>query len=328
MEKINQLIEIVYDHKRRKLRARNIQDGRWCSFPNNLRIENKIFKAGKITKGRGDSWRASKPSEFDLTNKNTEIENILELSNKSILKEFYNVIISKNHEVPKINTEMLNIIFILKQIRPDIDEQLLRPLLKRYSHNAFIKEDLLVDVQNMLMGYNSKRIVTLFSNYEEDDFLEDTVIMYKTLFENDLEIDNILPKKPKKIRELHEIFSRECSKIKRPKRDLNQNLDFDGIDINEEFKIIIPKTTHDLIDVGNILSICVGNGYYGKKVLNKESSIIVLFNKIEKRVSYCVEYDKNDIIQARGFANSNMNANLRNLLLNIIYKEKDLKKAV
>ena len=326
MEKINQLIEIVYDPRKRRLRARCIQDGRWCRFPNKLRIENKVFKAAKMKKGRGDSWIASGPSEFNLSEKNSEIEDLLGLKNKAILKKFYDVIISnKSKPNPKINTEMLNIIFTLKNIFPEINEQLIEPLIKKYSHNAFIQEDLIVDVRNMLMNYNEKRVVSLFSNYEEDDFLEDTTIMYKQLFENDILIDDILPKKPKNIRELHTLFTRECRKIKQPKSLLNQNLEYLLNKKVDDFRIFIPETTFDLIDIGNSLSICVGNGYYAKKVLSKKCNIISL-KDLKGNFKFCIEYDNHSIIQARGWANQSMDKTLQAKLYKII-REKPQKAA-
>lgn len=324
MEKINQLVEIVYDNQKRKLRARNIQDGRWCSFPNKLRVKNKVFKAAKITKGRGDSWRASKPSEFDLTNQNSEIEEVLSLKNKMIKKEFYNNIVSSNESIPKINTEMLNIIFIVKSIFPDIDEQLLKPLIKRYTHSAFIHEDLIVDLQNLFMNYNERRVITLLSNYSELDFLEDTIRMYKTLFEEDILIDDILPKKPKKIRELHDIFMRECSKIKIPNNSLRQDSLFhlDNIQVGD-CKIFVPKKTHDLIEVGNSLHICVGNGYYAKEVIKKNFNIIILLK--DNRPYACIQFTKNHIVQAKKFRNSNLESNTEEILKEVLFnKEKNV----
>lgn len=316
MEKINQLIEIVHDPAKRKLRARCIQDGRWVRFPNKLRVENKVFKAGKMKQIRGSHWSASDISEFNLNEKNLDIENVLGLKNKAILKKFYDVIKNDN----KINTEMLNIIFTVKNIFPDINEQIIEPLIKTYSHSAFIKEDLIVDVQNMLMNYNQKRVISLFSNYVEDDFLEDTVIMYKDLFENDILIDDILPKKPKNIRELHTLFTRECRKIKQPKSMLNQKR-IDNLQnlVIDEYKVFIPETTFDLIDIGNALSICVGNGYYAKKVLKKQCNIIAL--KKGKDFKFCVEFDINHLIQCRGWGNASMNNNLVKKIKEIIYKK-------
>lgn len=326
MEKINQLVEIVYDNKKRKLRARNIQDGRWCSFPNKLRVKNKVFKAAKITKGRGDSWRASKPTEFHLTEKNEEIENILNLKNKAVKKEFYSNIIKRNEEIPKINTEMLNIIFLVKSIFPDIDEQILQPLIKQYNHSAFLQEDHLVDIQNLLINYNEKRVVSLFANYSESDYLEDTIIMYKRLFENDIMINDILPKKPKNIRELHDIFMRECKKIKTPNIGLKQDkIDYlEGLEV-KGLKFMIPKTAHDLIDIGNKLSICVGNGYYAEKILNKRSNIIALTSSSGKYL-YCIEFSNNCIIQAKGLRNSNLDNESCNIVAQILF-QKDKKVA-
>lgn len=326
MEKINQLIEIVYDNQKRKLRARNIQDGRWCSFPNKLRIKNKTFKAGKITKGRGDSWRASKPTEFILTERNIEIEETLGLKNKSILKEFYDILITnKNEDVPKINTEMLNIIFTVKQIYPKIDEQILKPLIKRYTHSAFIPEDLIVDVQNLLINYNERRVVKLFSNYTQQDELEDTIRMYKILFENDLEIDKILPKKPKNIKELHDLFMRECVKVRVPNSSLKQEeVEYlNNINIQDKYSIYVPQKSHDLIDIGNELSICVGNGYYARKVLNKEVNIISLKNTQGKFIA-CIEFNQNGIIQAKSFHNSFLSNDLLEEIKETIFS-KELK---
>jgi hypothetical protein len=319
MEKLNQLIEIVYDRKKRKLRARCIQDGRWVRFPNKLRVKNKVFSAGKMKTINGSHWTASDISEFDLNNKNEEIEKLLGLKNKGLLKKFYNVIISGADE-NKINTEMLNIIFTVKGIFPEINEQLLEPLIKTYSHSAFISEDLLLDVQNLLISYNEKRVVSIFSNYEEDDFLEDTVIMYKQLFENDISVDEVLPPKPKNIREFHTIFTRESSKIKQPKHLLKQDIDFlDGIKLSSGHTINVPKTTLDLIDIGNSLCICVGNGYYAKKVLKKQCRIISL--KLKNEVTHCVEFGKTSLIQCRGRHNRMMDDSIMKEIKEVLFKK-------
>lgn len=314
MSKLSHLIEIVYDSKKRKLRARSIQDGRWCRFPNKLRKENAIYEASKMTAGNGDSWIAGgEITPFVINHeKNPSLEEALNIKNKGLLKQFYSVIV--NDKTKKVNTEMMNIIFLVKKIFPEIDEQLLQPLIKQYSHSAFISSDLLVQLQNMLKEYNEKRVVSLFSTYQEDDFLEDTVIMYERLFNNDLEINSIMPKSPKNIRELHSIFSRECSKIKTPKNSLNQNFPhLVGAKLGD-LEFFIPETSHDLINIGNTLSICVGNGYYAEKIIKKQSSIVALKNP-QGKFSYCIEFHRGQIIQARGFANADMDSKLKKQLL-------------
>lgn len=313
MEKINQLIEIVHDPRKRKLRARCIQDGRWVRFPTKLRIENKVFKAN-MKKGRGDSWIASKITEFDFTDKS--IESILDLKNKAVKKLFYENLYLQD----RINTEMLNIIFIVKNIKENINEQLLNPLLKQYNHQAFISEDYLIDVKNMLMSYNEKRIVTLFSNYEEDDFIEDCAIMYRRLFERNLFVDEVLPKKPKSIRELHSIFTRESKKISQTNFELKQDLDhLKGLKVNG-YEIFVPEQSYDLIDIGNNLSICVGNGYYASLIFKKESSIIAL--KEKNKYAYCVEMKGNYLKQCRGYGNRSMPQEIKDELVKVLSNKK------
>jgi hypothetical protein len=323
MSKLSHLIEIVYDSKKRKLRARSIQDGRWVRFPNKLRKENYIYEASKMTAGNGDSWIAGGEIRlFPITHeKNLILEEALNIKNKGLLKQFYSVIVNDTNK--KVNTEMMNIIFLVKKIFPEIDEQLLQPLIKSYQHSAFISSDLLIPLQNMLKSYNEKRVVSLFANYKEDDFLEDTVIMYERLFNNDLEINNILPESPKSIRELHSIFSRECSKIKTPKNSLNQKLPHLVNQKLNDLEFFIPDTSHDLINIGNSLSICVGNGYYAEKIIKKQSSVVALKNSQGKFV-YCIEFHKGYIIQARGFANKDMDSNLKKQLLEKIQDTKNL----
>lgn len=317
MSELNNIIEIVFDRTKRKLRARSIQDGRWVRFPNNLRKENATFIATKMKQGRGDSWIASGQREFKITSdKNILLEEILNIKNKLLLNQFYSVIFDDCQG--KVNTEMLNIIFVVKKIRPEIDEQLLLPLIKKYSHSAFIPDNLILPLQNMLASYNDKRIVKMFSNYEQDDFLEDSVIMYQRLLENDLEIDQVLPPKPKNIREIHTILTRESSKIKQLKYKLNQDDFYNGIMVGE-YEIFIPQTSHDLIEIGNQLSICVGNGYYAEQILKKYSKVLCL--KKDNKFKYCIEFSyssNNIIIQARGFANANMDKKLVDLLLSTL----------
>jgi hypothetical protein len=318
MTTITHLIEIVYDRKKKKLRARSIIDGHWCRFPNNLRKENMIYSAEKMTKSTGDSWIAGgNIAPFLITNeKNAQLEEMLNLKNKGVLKQFYEVI--SNPTTKKVNTEMMNILFLIKKIFPNIDEQLLVPAIKKFSHSAFISEDLLVQLQNMLSTYNEKRVVQLFSVYEEDDFLEDTVQMYERLFENNIEIDTILPEKPKNIRELHSIFSRECEKIEVPKNSLKQDLDYlDNQPFLDGLTLFVPKTTHDLITIGNQLQICVGNGLYAQKVLKKQCNIVAVKNK-DGKFTNCIEFHKNHIIQGRGYRNSDMNTTSKTKLLEMI----------
>lgn len=315
---INNLIEIVYDSGKKKLRARSIQDGRWVRFPNNLRKEKSIYLASKMTQGRGDSWIAGgEITAFKITKeKNEALEEILNIKNKALLKQFYEVIFDE--KTKKVNTEMMNLIFLVKKIFPNIDEQLLQPLVKKYSHSAFISSDYLVPLQNMLSSYNERRVVSLFSAYgEEEDFLEDTVIMYERLFNNDVEVNSVMPEKPKNIRELHTLFTRECGKIKTIKNKLNQSLSHLKDKKVGEFEVFVPETSYDLINIGNSLGICVGNGHYAEKVLKKQCNIVALKDN-KGKFKYCIEFHKNTILQGRGYANADMSASLKKTFIELL----------
>lgn len=317
MEKFNQLIEIVKDPEKKKLRARCLHDGRWNRFPNNLRKLNKLYLAKVMKQGRGDSWIPGKVEEFVVDgSKNSVLEEMLSLTNKKLLESFYSVIYESKNK--KINTEMLNIMFMIKQVRPAIDQQILLPLIKKYSHSAFLKEELVVPLTNMLCSYNDKRVVSLFSNYKEEDFLEDTVMMYQSLLEQDLNIDSILPSKPKDFRELHQLFTKECMKTKRPNNNLKQDLDhLLGLSVGD-YKIFVPYNSKELIEIGGQMGICVGNGLYARKILKKECRIIALVDK-DNKFKYCIEFTDSRILQARGKHNRSMEEKLVKELRSTIF---------
>jgi hypothetical protein len=61
----NQIITIVYDYSKNKLRAQ-AQDGRWVRFPNHLRVRGAKYMVD-LTKSR-DSWIAgSEIKKVELT---------------------------------------------------------------------------------------------------------------------------------------------------------------------------------------------------------------------------------------------------------------------
>lgn len=323
MSNIQNLIEIVYDPKKKKLRARSIQDGHWCRFPNKLRQLNKVYLASKMTPALGDHWIAGgEISEFKINKeKNPLLEEIVGIKNKALLKQFYEVIY--NEKDKKVNTEMMNIVFLVKKIFPQIDEQLLLPLVRVYKHSAFISSDYLLPLQNMLSIYNEKRIIGIFSNYgDEEDFLEDTVAMYTRVFQNNVNVNDIFPEKPKNIRELHTIFSRECVKISEPKSLLNQKLTYLAGKKVGDFDVFIPETTYDLINIGNPLNICVGNGLYAQKVIKKQCNIIALKDSSGK-FTYCIEFNRNGIIQARGRSNVSMTGELLKKLQEVLLSKEE-----
>lgn len=83
-------------------------------------------------------------------------------------------------------------------------------------------------------------------------------------------------------------------------------------------EVHVPKTNYELIELGNSLHICVGEGYYANLVRNKNSFIIILRNK--ERSVYCVELDRRslEVKQAKSFFNDEADALLKKQLDKII----------
>lgn len=57
MTKTNQIVTIVYDYEKGKLRAQH--NGNWVRFPNHLRVRGASYIVEKLTEGRSGSWNAT-----------------------------------------------------------------------------------------------------------------------------------------------------------------------------------------------------------------------------------------------------------------------------
>ncbi len=66
-------------------------------------------------------------------------------------------------------------------------------------------------------------------------------------------------------------------------------------------EVYVPQFSNELDACGRDLGICVGNGSYTRKVLNKEVNIVFL--KKNNRVVYCVEFAGDEIVQCKGRSN-------------------------
>lgn len=116
---------------------------------------------------------------------------------------------------------------------------------------------------------------------------------------------NLKKAKNKNLHIIHDKVSNLLTKLNQVNYKLNQEelaSEYDGLKY-EQLTIKVPLMNYDLIDLGENLNICVGNGYYSKKVLNKESKIIYLLKNDE--INACLEFNSNNMrcIQARGLHN-------------------------
>jgi hypothetical protein len=175
-----------------------------------------------------------------------------------------------------------------------------------------------VDVSGLGMFSRKKLLKLYIKNHSTLAYLyvKDSITQFNIIksYNDDPENKPLImpnPNKMKSISEYHNELTKIASKIKVIKINLNQEtiafFNNYNLDPKRKFNISIPKTNHDLIDIGSLLSICVGTAQYDEKVINKESNIISIFG-LDDKLLYCVElgYNDHEIIQAKGFGNKDM----------------------
>ena len=160
-------------------------------------------------------------------------------------------------------------------------------------------------VKKLLSYYPEKRVIGLL--FEDNfEFLSDTNLMFKRIEEiEDFSGDySFLPKKPKSLKQVHDNLSRMLGRLRIKNYNLEQREDILALDnrrINDTMIVKVPKTHYDLIDLGEMLKFCIGNGYYSKMVRDKRCSIVGVFDK--KGALYGVQFSRYKIMQAYGLGN-------------------------
>lgn len=105
---------------------------------------------------------------------------------------------------------------------------------------------------------------------------------------------------------IHDFISREATKIKQKPYDLEQHKNYPEIEICENktleeldsYKLIVPKSNHDLIIWGTTLGNCVGGGVYAERAKKGQSIILGVEN--ENQLKYCLEIVNGKISQIEG----------------------------
>jgi hypothetical protein len=157
-------------------------------------------------------------------------------------------------------------------------------------------------IKKILKAYDEARLFKLLLSGEHG-LMKDTADMMTTI-ENKIPDLDYLPKKPKSFRLIHDYCVRTMPKIGQENFDLCQREDIlkiDGQKILPNMTIRVPKTHYDLVDIGEELGFCIGNGTYSKKVRSGECSIIAVFDS--KGAKYGVQFTRYHILSAEGFGN-------------------------
>ncbi len=165
--------------------------------------------------------------------------------------------------------------------------------------------------------YSDSRIAKILFT-PDIECLIDTADMLEVIKRHGKDLD-FLPKKPKSLQDIHNKAQRFMSKVGQTDFCLNQREDillYDGKKLDgTDYVIRVPKTHYDLIDLGEDLSFCIGNGTYSHGVRDGEYSIVGIFDK--KGAVYGIQFSRYRILEAQGFGNLWENKPDANVLLKL-----------
>lgn len=153
-------------------------------------------------------------------------------------------------------------------------------------------------------SYSQKKILNFLAGATNKQHLVDIGLYYVQLKETlNLDIQNIEFSNNCEL--IYNYLSEEVKKIKCPKFDLNNDIvisDLQDAVIDNEFRILIPKTNYDLIEWGNIMQNCIAQ--YANQVLNKESQILAIMDHKTNEMLYNIEIQKKTVRQFSTRANA------------------------
>lgn len=128
---------------------------------------------------------------------------------------------------------------------------------------------------------------------------------------------------------IHAYLEREYRRIKNPLFMLNNDAEIEALDEVEfdNFRIMVPRTNHDLIEWGSVMHHCVGNSSYAEGVKKKEIQILSVNDKITNEMLYTIDIRRKHVQQLLGKRNASVPEGDRNSIIkflrekNLIYKE-------
>jgi hypothetical protein len=128
---------------------------------------------------------------------------------------------------------------------------------------------------------------------------------------------------------IHAYLQREYGRIQNPIFMLNNDPEIEALDEVEfaNFRIMVPKTNHDLIAWGGIMHHCVGGKDYAEGVKKKDRQIISINDKTTNEMLYTLDIRRKSLVQCLGKFNKAPSTEDRNIIVeflrdkNLIYKE-------
>lgn len=279
------------------------------------------------------------------------INYLFNFNTKSTRKMLYENIFNKRTK--SINYQLVKLLILLK--KTNFSHDAIINFVNRFRDVVKIdydSMDILVHMINSIKkSFSEKKVLLLLGDYFKDKIsdhilsdispmlllVRGTNINFDTRCKNFNELHDKLVVAIRKVKQQNCLFKQQeefQAKLNPYKQELNHNL--------KKFDLIshIPLYNHDLIDVGQYLSICVGSGTYCEKILNN-SLYIMLLKDYNGFVKYCISIhaEKNDspfrysmgmysigrsvnlygqIEQAKGFRNESMPEPILNTLKNTL----------
>lgn len=152
-------------------------------------------------------------------------------------------------------------------------------------------------------GYSQKKIINFLESAADKNKLVE-IGTYYDLIKANIEIDIQSMNFVNDCETIHEFLKREHGRIKNPNFPLNNDGEIEALDNVEfdGFKIVVPKTNHDLIDWGIKMNHCVGT--YGNTVKRKERQILGIADKRTDEMLYTADISRKNLAQLRGERNA------------------------
>lgn len=176
--------------------------------------------------------------------------------------------------------------------------------------------------------YSQKKIINFLESATDKNKLME-IGPYYTAVKHQFDIDIQSMNFVNNCDTIHAYLEREYKRIQNPLFMLNNDPEIECLDEVEfdNFRIMIPKTNHDLIDWGNRMKHCVGNGSYANGVKKKEIQILSVNDKVTNEMMYTIDIRRKNLQQLLGRNNRQAPDIDRNSIVrflrekNLIYKE-------
>ena len=291
-------------------------------------VEHKNVKVKALPKILNNSYQTSKLSKLTKSNFNA----ITKYQGRKLFEKMFGCKAKKLSRfvnqnlllVDKVNPCFINLIsLLLKDLKFNYD----RVMTFAENNIELIKDRVVVDRSNYKIY--KKLLVELSKHYSEDRILKlllpevETSAKFKRIHMYGIRtVDDIekqfkilrrkdslehIPKKPKNLNELHDKLTLICRLVNSkdfvlPQEEIRKLQ-------NEKvynYRIDVPTSNQNLIEIGTYLDICVGDGYYADSIL--DGDIFILSLKQDNKYAICVEVRSNNykIEQIKGKYNESV----------------------